>query len=82
MAIGVMHRLKELGLRIPEDVSVIGFDDIELAAYVKPALTTIRQPLQKIGKIAAETLLKMMGGEQIPPTRRLLKVKLVQRESA
>jgi DNA-binding LacI/PurR family transcriptional regulator len=48
--------LRDAGLRVPEDVSVIGFDDIPLASYSNPTLTTIRQPLEKMGEIAARTL--------------------------
>ena len=56
-AIGAIRACQEVGLRVPEDVSVVGFDDIQSAAYLNPALTTVRQPLQKMGEIAARTLL-------------------------
>jgi LacI family transcriptional regulator len=56
-AIGAIHALREAGRRVPEDVSVIGFDDIQSAAFQNPALTTVRQPLREMGVIAAETLL-------------------------
>jgi len=56
-AIGSIHAFHEAGLRVPEDVSVVGFDDIQIAAYNTPSLTTVRQPLRKIGEIAARTLL-------------------------
>jgi len=56
-AIGAMRAFEEAGLRIPEDISVVGFDDISLAAFSIPPLTTVRQPLQRIGRIAAQTLL-------------------------
>jgi len=55
-AIGAMWALKEAGLRVPEDVSVIGFDDIPIAQFADPALTTVRQPLVRMGEIAAQTL--------------------------
>ena len=57
-AIGAMRAFQEAGLRIPEDVSVIGFDDVVSASFCIPTLTTVRQPLKKMGHIAAETLLK------------------------
>jgi len=57
-AIGAIRALREAKLRIPNDVSVIGFDDIEGAAYQNPALTTVRQPLREMGRTAAETLLR------------------------
>lgn len=56
-AIGAIHVLQEAGIRIPQDVSVVGFDDIQAAAYTNPSLTTVRQPLHKMGEIAASTLL-------------------------
>lgn len=56
-AIGAIRTLREAGKRVPEDVSVVGFDDIQSAAYQNPALTTVRQPLRQMGLIAAETLL-------------------------
>jgi len=61
-AIGSISAFHEAGLRVPEDVSVVGFDDIQSAAYVNPPLTTVRQPLQKMGEIAARTLLDQIEG--------------------
>jgi DNA-binding LacI/PurR family transcriptional regulator len=57
-AIGAIHALQEAGLRVPEEVSVIGFDDIASAAFHNPPLTTIRQPLREMGRLAAEALLQ------------------------
>jgi LacI family transcriptional regulator len=57
-AIGAVQALREAGRRVPEDVSVVGFDDIQSAAFQNPALTTVRQPLRQMGMIAAETLLQ------------------------
>lgn len=57
-AIGAIHALRQAGRRVPEDVSVVGFDDIQSAAFQNPALTTVRQPLREMGLIAAETLLR------------------------
>jgi LacI family transcriptional regulator len=56
-AIGSIRAFQEAGLRVPEDVSVVGFDDIQIALHNNPSLTTVRQPLQKMGEIAARTLL-------------------------
>ncbi|MGI8556270.1 MAG: LacI family DNA-binding transcriptional regulator, partial [Pyrinomonadaceae bacterium] len=72
-AMGAIHALQEAGLRVPEDVSVVGFDDIYFAKFNNPAITTIRQPLFEMGKIAAQTLLKRLSqrgenGGEIPPT--------------
>ena len=59
-----MHALREAGLLVPTDVSVVGFDDIQSAAFQSPALTTVRQPLRKMGKIAAETLLRRIAAKE------------------
>jgi LacI family transcriptional regulator len=56
-AMGAIRALREANLQVPKDVSVVGFDDIQSAAYQNPALTTVRQPLREMGRIAAETLL-------------------------
>lgn len=60
-AIGAIRALEEMGLRVPRDVSVLGFDDIYAAAFHNPALTTIRQPLFEMGHLAAKTLLERLG---------------------
>jgi LacI family transcriptional regulator len=57
-AIGAIGGLRESGLRVPEDVSVLGFDDIQSAAFQNPGLTTVRQPLRDMGALAAETLVR------------------------
>lgn len=59
-AIGAIRAIDEAGLRVPEDISVVGFDDIPSAAYTRPSLTTVRQPLLKMGEIAARTLLEQI----------------------
>jgi DNA-binding LacI/PurR family transcriptional regulator len=59
-AIGAMQALREAGREVPADVSVVGFDDIQSAAFQHPALTTIRQPLHEMGKLAAQTLLSII----------------------
>ena len=61
-AIGAMRAFQEAGVRVPEDVSVIGFDDIAHASFCIPSLTTVRQPLNKMGRIAAEKLLARIEG--------------------
>lgn len=79
-AIGCIRALHDGGLRVPEDVSVVGFDDIQAAGYHVPSLTTIRQPLQAMGALAATTLLKKIAHERQPD---LLRVdpELIVRES-
>jgi LacI family transcriptional regulator len=66
-AIGAMRALQDAGLHVPQDVSVVGFDDVLSAAYHTPSLTTIRQPLRKMGMIAAEALLKRSANEAEEP---------------
>src|SRR5215470_10449965 len=60
-AMGAIRALRESGLRVPEDVSVVGFDDIQSAAYQNPGLTTVRQPLREMGRTAAEILLRRIS---------------------
>jgi DNA-binding LacI/PurR family transcriptional regulator len=60
-AIGAMRALTEAGLRVPENVSVVGFDDIQSAGYQNPGLTTVRQPLREMGRTAAEILVKRIN---------------------
>jgi len=81
-AMGAMRAFQDAGLRVPLDVSVIGFDDVLGAAYHTPSLTTIRQPLRKMGMIAAEALLKRLGAEtDEPPEFIEVEPDLVVRES-
>jgi DNA-binding LacI/PurR family transcriptional regulator len=63
-AIGAMWALRDAGLRIPEDVSVVGFDDIPAAGFNSPRLTTVRQPLERMGQIAAKTLIDRIEGRE------------------
>src|ERR1700687_514743 len=67
-AIGSLWAFREAGLRVPEDISIVGFDDIAGAAYANPGLTTVRQPLVKMGQIAAQTVVDLVEGrgEYVP----------------
>ncbi len=67
-AIGSTRALHDAGLRVPADVSVLGFDDIQAASYIVPSLTTIRQPLERMGSLAAQLLLKKLANEKQPET--------------
>ncbi len=81
-ALGVLHAVQSAGLSVPGDVSVIGFDDISSSAYFYPPLTTVRYPKQEVGRLAAETVLALVRGNDLPgPWTRILPVELVIRGS-
>ncbi len=82
MAMGAIRTLHAAGLRVPEDVTVVGFDDIPTAADFNPALTTVSQPSQKIGQVAAEMLFKLLNGKPVSPKEVILPVELIIRQSA
>jgi DNA-binding LacI/PurR family transcriptional regulator len=79
LALGVLRAAADLGLRVPEDLSVTGFDDVPAAAFAAPPLTTVRQPLRGKGEAAAELLAELLEGA--PPRTVELPVELVVRES-
>ena len=81
MAIGVNRFAHEKGLRIPEQLSIVGFDDIRLAAYTHPPLTTIRQPKHTMGSSAAKLLLERMTNRDLAPRLVVLETQLIVRES-
>jgi len=62
-ALGALAAIRKSGLRAPEDISVAGFDDLDLASYTDPPLTTLRQPMRTMGQIAFEILLCLMRGD-------------------
>ena len=82
-AMGAIRAFREAGLRVPEDISVVGFDDIQSAAYQNPGLTTVRQPLREMGRIAAEILLRrILGVGHIPQDgERMVEPELIIRET-
>ena len=80
-AIGAIRAICEAGLRVPEDISVIGFDDIQAASFHFPSVTTVRQPLHEMGKIAAEVLLDRLEGNKNWSKQIAVKPQLVIRES-
>jgi LacI family transcriptional regulator len=79
--IGAMHALRELGLRVPDDVALVGFDDFEWADYFEPRLTVIAQPCREIGREAASLLIKRLGAPEGNARTIRLKPKLVMRTS-
>lgn len=65
MALGAMYAMQEAGLKIPEDVAIVGYDDRDFAAWIRPALTTVRMPSYEMGQAAARLLLEQIGGEEL-----------------
>lgn len=80
-AIGVIHALKKNGFRIPEDISVISIDDIDIAQYMSPMLTTVHIPTSDLGKIAFKTLLDRINGGHRLPMKTFLPYYIAKRES-
>ncbi len=80
LALGAMGAVRAGGLRIPSDISIVGFDDIPLAAYFDPPLTTVSVPAYALGKTAGNLLLAQIRGEPVPQ-RTLLDTELKVRES-
>lgn len=79
MAIGAMRALREAGRRIPDDVALVGYDDIPAAAYCDPPLTTIRQPMQQVGKVATHLLIELINDPDAERKEVLLKTELIRR---
>ena len=80
-AAGVVEAARRLGLRVPQDLSVVGFDDTQLASYTSPPLTTVRQPLREMGGVALRTALRLAAGEKLDSHHVELATELVVRHS-
>lgn len=81
MAVGAMKRIKEAGLSIPEDVSIMGYDDMDIARVVTPSLSSVKQPLDKVGELAAEELIRLVEGKKTNVHKILLKPEIIKRQS-
>jgi len=84
MAIGALKGLREAGLRVPQDVALVGFDDVPAASVIEPTLTTVRQPIERLGSTAVEVLLSVLEGlpEEEPSVHRaVLSTELAGRAS-
>jgi LacI family transcriptional regulator len=81
MAIGAMQTTRARGVRIPEDLSIVGFDDLEEAEIVTPALTTVRQPLAEMGRIAVSLLMRLLDNQRLEALHVELGTRLVVRDS-
>jgi LacI family transcriptional regulator len=80
-AFGAMEAIRQRGLRIPEDISLVGFDDVPQAPFTYPRLTTVRQPLDQMGQVAVKMLLERIEDRSCPPQRITLATQLVIRDS-
>ncbi|MGB2078470.1 MAG: DNA-binding transcriptional regulator CytR [Vibrio sp.] len=81
MAIGAIKKAKQMGFQVPQDISIIGFDNVEFSQYCDPPLTTISQPKYEIGKKAFLLLLETIRGEDVPSGSRLLNADILIRDS-
>jgi LacI family transcriptional regulator len=81
LARGVIEAARSVGLSVPDDLSVVGFDDTEIARIASPPLTTVRQPLQEMGAVALRTALRLVAGEKIDANHVELATELVVRAS-
>jgi LacI family transcriptional regulator len=81
IAIGTMRAARDRGLRIPEDLSIVGFDDVEHASIVTPSLTTVRQPLAEMGRTAVSLLIRLLEHQSVETLSLQLATRLVVRES-
>ncbi|WP_022664143.1 LacI family DNA-binding transcriptional regulator [Desulfospira joergensenii] len=81
LALGAMKGARECGLSLPEDLSIVGFDDIQISSYVIPGLTTIHQPAYEMGQLGAKLLFRLMEEKQSKPVQVMLESSLVIRES-
>jgi DNA-binding LacI/PurR family transcriptional regulator len=80
-AFGALHATRRAGLRVPDDVSIVGFDDLPLASYANPPLTTVRQPRREMGRIAMDALFTLIGGGT-PDASTLVRGELIVRDSS
>jgi LacI family transcriptional regulator len=81
MAIGILRCAKQRGMRIPEDLAVVGFDDIEMSSHVEPPLTTMRVFKEEMGKLAVQRIVELIGAKTQSIVTTQVPVELVVRES-
>ena len=81
MAIGAMSAARDVGVLVPRDLSIVGFDDVDVAAHVEPPLTTVHQPIREKGAEAARLLLANIERRDPPTERRRLPTRLIVRGS-
>ena len=81
MALGVIYAVQEAGLRVAEDITVVGYDDRDFSGFVRPAITTVRMPCEEMGRTSAESLLRLIAGEVEALEPMLIRGELVVRQS-
>ena len=81
MAIGAIRALKEEDLKVPDDVSIVGFDNIEASSIIEPPLTTVSQPIYEMGKKTVEILVRLINKEEVKEKKIMLKTRLIERHS-
>ena len=81
LALSTMKALQRAGVKVPDDVAIVGWDDVMTARYVSPSLTTVRQPLYELGRVAATRLHERITGASVAPVPRILPTELVLRSS-
>ena len=82
MAISILHALQESNISVPEQMSLVGIDDIDLASFIRPPLTTLRQPRRQIGAIAFDTLQELLNKEVDTGTTKSISLRLIRRASS
>jgi len=80
-AIGALRVARERGIRVPEELSIVGFDDSEVSAIVTPALTTVRQPMAEMGRMAVSLLMRILDNQRLEALHIELKTRLIVRAS-
>ena len=81
MAIATIRQVTQQGLKVPDDISIIGFDDVEVASQINPALTTLAAPIAETAKLALDMLTSLMNGEETEAKHIALPAKLIIRNS-
>lgn len=81
MALGALRALRDAGKRVPDDIAIVGYDDMPFAARTEPPLTTVRQPIHRAGFVATETLIDLLNEQETAPRRVILPTELVIRET-
>jgi len=81
LAIGAIEGARQLGLKVPQDLSIIGFDDMQISSFISPTLSTITQPTYEMGRMGAEVLINRLDNKLPKPVHKFLDIKLVARES-